>query len=1205
MGALSSKPLSGPAAALALLCLAAACTGSGGGEGSSAAAATAACGGDGQRACCFIDRPFKPCDTGLLEVLGCSGDCGCSITHCEALRPCGGDGQRGCCVNERLEPCDAGLLQEPGCTGGCVCAGGLVSSSGTCRPVAPCGGELQRACCTDERPFHPCDAGLLEVLGCEGNCQCSISHCEAFTPCGGEGQRACCVTDRAPPLCDAGLFQVPGCPGSCACAGGLFRSGHTCQAAPPCGGLGQRACCESERPGQPCDSGLRNTLGCQGDCACSISHCEALTPCGGAGQRACCVTDLAPPCQPGLVALPECAGDCACGGLGEGFRSGGTCAAVTSCGGKGQRACCVGERLGLSCDAGLSPFPGCSGDCTCAGLGGNSTATCSVIEAIAEPESGQVASETPLCSMRGYADIHLHLFTHLAHGGAVLAGEPWSPLGVNEALRPDFGTFADLVDVRGNPAPPASCPLVLPACGTRAWHEAHDFLGDTAGWGSMDRAASGFGAPLFNGWPRWSSTTHQQAYLTWLERAWRGGLRLTVMLAGHSEALCMTAFHRRDLRCDDPMGAVDLQLAAARALEADVDARSGGAGLGWFRIVTSPAQARQAIGQGKLAVVLGVEVDNLFGCKNAGDCDAARVTAGVDRLHAQGVRHLFPIHDFDNAFGGTATWQDGINVGNALSQRTWWQPENCVQEGYGFWLDSVAEGVTAAAAAALKGVTFPGLPPAYPSGLFSPQASCNASGLSPLGSHLVSQLMQRRMVIDVDHLSRRSLADVLALAEPRGYPLVAGHVLSFDLHQQRFAANSGRHERMRTAAQLEAIRAGGGLVGAMLKDEVQDTEQRGSKVTLPYGTVADDCRHSSRSFAQAFQYAVDRMGGRVAFGSDFNGIGGHVGPRFGSDACGGNLAERGAQLRAGNALPYPFTLAGFGTFDRLVTGQKAFDFNVDGLANVGLLPDLVADLGRIGLRPADMDAIFRSAEAYVELWERIEGTAGGSTRVLCEDRTVAAGPACSADASIASDALRADPGTTLTQTPPGPYPLGTTQVQLTAVPAAGCGPPLSCSAAVTVTDRQPPTLSQVLAHPSRLWPPNHKLRPVTVAVTAADLCDPAPPACHIVGVSSNGPPHHRGQASWVITGPLTVDLRAEKLRGDEEGHGEHCDDRDRDRDHHRDHDHDRDHGRDGNHDRDRPCRKRDRIYTIEVECRDGAGNASRGSATVVVAPDKR
>ena len=68
------------------------------------------------------------------------------------------------------------------------------------------------------------------------------------------------------------------------------------------------------------------------------------------------------------------------------------------------------------------------------------------------------------------------------------------------------------------------------------------------------------------------------------------------------------------------MPAVDRQLQAAHDLEAFVDAQNGGPGQGWYRIVTTPQQARQVTAAGKLAVVLGIEVDSLFGCNKHSTC---------------------------------------------------------------------------------------------------------------------------------------------------------------------------------------------------------------------------------------------------------------------------------------------------------------------------------------------------------------------------------------------------------------------------------------------------------------------------------------------------------------------------------------------------------------------------------------------------------
>lgn len=695
--------------------------------------------------------------------------------------------------------------------------------------------------------------------------------------------------------------------------------------------------------------------------------------------------------HPGLAEVPlPNAGQC--GNLATGFQSSGYCTPLSACGGRGQRACCVDE-WSQPCEALLFEVPGCSGDCSCGG-GAASSGMCTVIEPIGEPSTGwkepNEALESPL---RGYADLHLHLFANLAHGGGVLAGDPYDPVGgINAALREDYGTDLDLVGKDGADLGPPTCPAFLPLCGQYLFHGDHLLLGagsDQIGAGTKDGgdrflmgAESNLGAPIFNGWPTWNSTTHQQAYHVWLERAWRGGLRLTVMLAVTNEALCLTNKRMRGTDCTDGMAAIDAQLAEARDFEAFIDSLAGGTGLGWFRIVTSPEEARKVISAGKLAVVLGIEMDNLFNCKfderdpDSGVCTTDSVRDLVAQYHALGVRHIFPVHNFDNAFGSPATWQDAIHAGNRGVEGRWWDAEACPEVGYGFKLNDGFGTSLFNLVMSLFGFDVLEVPPPH-----AGTTSCNQRGLTALGESLIHDLIDYGMVIDIDHMSVHALDETLAIAESFDppYPVVASHVQFFDLNDE-----SIRHERMRTREQLERIRDVGGMVAAMLKDDVQDTDNIGRKFNLPYGSVADDCRHSSRTFAQMLQYAVDVMGGPVAFGSDFNGVAGHVGPRFGSEGCGGDpglgtgpefparTAERRAQLVASDQLEYPFVLDGFGSFTRQKTGDKTFDFNVDGLAHVGLLPDLVADLRGIGLGDRDLEPLFHSAEAYVDLWERAE-----------------------------------------------------------------------------------------------------------------------------------------------------------------------------------------------------------------------------------------
>jgi hypothetical protein len=119
---------------------------------------------------------------------------------------------------------------------------------------------------------------------------------------------------------------------------------------------------------------------------------------------------------------------------------------------------------------------------------------------------------------------------------------------------------------------------------------------------------------------------------------------------------------------------------------------------------------------------------------------------------------------------------------------------------------------------------------------------------------------------------------------------------------------------------------------------------------------------------------------------------------------------------------------------------------------------------------------------------------------------------------------------------------------------------------VTVTDSTPPQILSVDANPGVLWPPNHQMVNVTVTVVAVDAIDPAP-VSQIISVTSNQPINGTGDGDtspdWVITGPLTVQLRSERSNG------------------------------------------KDRIYTITIETTDASGNSTTATDTVVVTNTKR
>ena len=130
------------------------------------------------------------------------------------------------------------------------------------------------------------------------------------------------------------------------------------------------------------------------------------------------------------------------------------------------------------------------------------------------------------------------------------------------------------------------------------------------------------------------------------------------------------------------------------------------------------------IKSGKLAVVLGLEVDQLFNCKPDSPCTAESVARELDRYYALGVRHVFPTHDFDTAFAGTAVWLDTFNLGNAMTANHWYDLADCSSS------DFVPSGIPPKLSA--PWMHWMGKKQsAHPR--YSGKPACNRRGLTPLG----------------------------------------------------------------------------------------------------------------------------------------------------------------------------------------------------------------------------------------------------------------------------------------------------------------------------------------------------------------------------------------------------------------------------------------------------------------------------------------
>jgi hypothetical protein len=585
----------------------------------------------------------------------------------------------------------------------------------------------------------------------------------------------------------------------------------------------------------------------------------------------------------------------------------------------------------------------------------------------------------------GMADVHVHVGSTTFLGGA-LWGSPFHRFGVTHAL-------GDCSEAHGEGG---SRDVVGAFLG-------NDFDGHTtSGW------------PDFSpDWPSAHSLTHQAVYWKWLERAWLAGLRVLVNDLVENGTLCeLQRSNSNDptLDCNE-MNQAGRQAGTMYALQDYVDAQYGGPGAGWLRIVQGADEARTVIEAGKLAVVLGIEVSNFLDCQptynparqkepyeepadsppgeNAYTCAMTEsdplqpneVLYQLERIRGWGVRQVISIHEFDNAFGGNGIFFPFINIGNRENSggipasspagpfstdpdvptgefwTTYACPEENVTPGFSGYLWEDRGGAPGSELRdAGTGSPLPAPPlcqftgqngrPGGTTACYPDTRQCNARWMTPIGLYMYAKLMELGFIFDFDHmeLAMKTQALELAEAQPIAYPFVSTH--------GTYGGTSNDQAR-------RVLRNGGFLYpaidsSAQMRRDLDETRQ-----------VYDE--------AMADLPAAERPLFGFGFGTDTNGL--------------------SAQAGAEDGVSYPFVLfqgPGFESlpdfnltgaavvFDLPRSGTRTWDIAVDGSAHYGMLSEFVEAL-RVQGTPDQLQAVFNSAERYLQTWERTEDAAAAIT----------------------------------------------------------------------------------------------------------------------------------------------------------------------------------------------------------------------------------
>ncbi len=528
--------------------------------------------------------------------------------------------------------------------------------------------------------------------------------------------------------------------------------------------------------------------------------------------------------------------------------------------------------------------------------------------------------------IKGYVDMHTHPVSQWGFGEQLFFGEndgdPAKALG-------SCGCIHNFV------APPFDG-----SCGTQNLYRNSivDKIDKDNHINPVHSKVAGF--PDFDQWPKHNSLLHQQMYVDWIKRAKEGGLRVMVALAVNSHALADAA---ETGGANDDQKSMNKQIEKMKAFF--------GRHKDFMEIAYSADQLRKIVLAGKLAVVLGIEVDNIGNFYTPPGPSfsiltnlpiEANVKNEIDRIYAMGVRYIFPVHMTNNVFGGTALYNGGLNVANKYNTGKAFAPEIApASSGITFKLTSAFSAMRQDFfAGAFMGVTGPVLPesvmpdvlgnyPVYKDpGLKNGHR--NSAGLTELGEFALIYMMKKGMMIDIDHMSEKSVDKALELATEKNYPLNSGH--------NSFRTLGAYNENARTDDQVKTIYKLGGMMG------------------LGHGD------HST-NFVKEFRYGFALTNGQpLALGTDVNGF--YALP-------GKPTTKERIDYKPG--------------FTKSTMGTKTWDFNEEGMSHYGLLPDYIESMKKVGMTVEELEGFNSAANRFANMWDKCETRAANFNNVKAEE----------------------------------------------------------------------------------------------------------------------------------------------------------------------------------------------------------------------------
>jgi len=411
------------------------------------------------------------------------------------------------------------------------------------------------------------------------------------------------------------------------------------------------------------------------------------------------------------------------------------------------------------------------------------------------------------------------------------------------------------------------------------------------------------GYPDFIGYPRFTTKTHQQQQVDFLKRAWQGGLRIFCALAINNMYVpsLLLGPGRTNTPIDDET-AITRQIADIKNMAIQ--------NASWMEIALTPKDARRIIIQGKLAVVLGVEMDNFGNFKSSSfnwnnpyhqsnplieinlQNSEQLLEQKLNHYYALGIRQVCSVHYISGVFGGVAVFRTELTL-NQFAFNNTLGVKSGVSKNIAYNLTPDYDWLRGFVGNALLPIPFLDFnAKIIRQGSGTNLSMVNSLGMTEIGRRLMTKMMNKGFIIDQEHMSYDMKEELFAMASFRNYPVISSHTdplaLSFSWKGQpveysrtdaRYNLNNFGTTNIRNITNefqladvhFEKIKNSGGTVGVFLLPYLKKS----------YGSIPNDCAGSSKTWAQTYLYSVDKMGGEgVALCSD-RGMNDFIAPRFG------------------------------------------------------------------------------------------------------------------------------------------------------------------------------------------------------------------------------------------------------------------------------------------------------------------------------------